>query len=132
MLTGLKKLWKNSEGVEAIEMAFVLPVFLLFVVGIIEFGRAYWISDSMQLSIDEAGRYAMLNTTATDSQIISTAKSNLYGLDPNAFTVTSTSQTISGINYKRINATYIFTFSIPNLFPFGDITLTRQTTVPLL
>lgn len=132
MLRILKKLLKNNEGTEAIEMAFVLPVFLLFVLGIIEFGRAYWIMDSMQLSIDEAGRYVMLNTTATDSQIISTAKNNLYGLNQNDFTVTTDSQTINGINYKRINATYLFTFSIPNLFPFSNITLTRQTTVPLL
>lgn len=132
MFHRLKKLWKNNEGVEAIEMAFVLPVFLLFVLGIIEFGRAYWITDSMQLSIDEAGRYAMLNSTASDTQIISTAKANLYGLDPNNFTITSTSETISGINYKHIVATYSFHFSVPNLLPFGNITLTRQTTVPLL
>lgn len=132
MFCKLKKLWRNNEGVEAIEMAFVLPIFLLFVLGIIEFGRAYWIMDSMQFSIDEAGRYAMLNSTATDVQIISTAKANLYGLDPTSFTVTSTSQTVSGINYKQIIATYNFTFAVPNLLPFGNIALTRQTQVPLL
>ncbi len=132
MQNKLKKLWKNNEGSEAIEMAFVLPVFLLFVLGIIEFGRAYWIMHSMQLSIDEAGRYAMLNTTASDTQIVSTAKGNLYGLNSNDFTVTSTSQTISGVNYKRIVATYVFSFTVPNLLPFGNLTLTRQTTVPLL
>lgn len=113
-------------------MAVVLPIFLLFVLGIIEFGRAYWIEHSMQLSIDEAGRYTMLNTTATDSQITSVAKSNLYGLNPDSFTVSTSSQTIDGINYKSIQASYIFTLSIPNLFPFSSITLTRTTTVPLL
>lgn len=132
MLCKLKHLWKNNEGVEAVEMAFVLPIFLLFVLGIVEFGRAYWIMDSMQLSIDEAGRYAMLNTTATDVQIVATAKANLYGLNANDFTVTSTSETISGVNYKRIMATYSFHFSVPNLLPFGNLTLTRQTAVPIL
>ena len=132
MFKKLKKIWKNNEGVEAIEMAAVLPIFLLFVLGIIEFGRAYWIEHSMQLSIDEAGRYAMLNITATDSQIIAVAKANLYGLNPNNFNVTSTSQTINSLNYKNIQASYVFTLSVPNLFPISSINLSRQTTVPLL
>ena len=132
MLLKFRRLWKNNRAVAAVEMAFVLPLFLLFVLGIIEFGRAYWIMDSMQLSIDEAGRYAMLNTTASDTQIVAKAKANLYGLNPNDFTVTSTSQVISGITYKNIVATYSFHFAVPNLLPFGDLTFTRRTTVPLL
>lgn len=126
------KLQQDEKGAAAVEMAFVLPVFLLFVLGIIEFGRAYWTMNSMQLAIDEAGRYAMVHVTATDSQIISTAKANLYGLNPNQFTITSQSQTMNGINYKTIKATYTFSFIAPRVLPFGNITLTRQTEVPIL
>ncbi|MDE3015523.1 MAG: pilus assembly protein [Pseudomonadota bacterium] len=125
-------LCKHETGAATVEMALVLPVFLLLVLGIMEFGRAYWTLNSMQIAIDEAGRYAMINVAAPDSQIISVAQSNLYGLNPNDFTVTSQSKTINSINYKVITATYTFSFIAPGVLPFGNITLTRQTTVPLV
>ncbi|MDE3038604.1 MAG: pilus assembly protein, partial [Pseudomonadota bacterium] len=78
-------LCKHETGAATVEMALVLPVFLLLVLGIMEFGRAYWTLNSMQIAIDEAGRYAMINVAAPDSQIISVAQSNLYGLNPNDF-----------------------------------------------
>ncbi len=114
------------------ELAFLLPVFLSFLLGVMEFSRAYWILDSMQFAVDEAGRYAMLNTSAADSQIVSTAKSNLYSLNSSNFTVTSVPQTSGGINYKVITATYSFGFIVPDLLPYGNLTLTRSTTVPLI
>ena len=123
---------RDEKGAAAVEMAFILPVFLLFVLGIIEFGRAYWTYNSMQLAIDEAGRYAMIHTTASDSQIASTAKANLYGLDPSKFTITTANTTSNGINYKIIKATYTFSFIAPGVLPFGNILLTRQTEVPIL
>jgi Flp pilus assembly protein TadG len=128
----LNRFRKNDAGAAAIEMAFVLPLFLLFVLGIIEFGRAYWTLNSMQLAVDEAGRYAMVHTTSTDAQIVAAAQANLYGLNANNFTLTSASQTTGGVNYKVITATYVFSFVAPGVLPFGNLNLTRQTTVPLM
>lgn len=123
---------KGNEGVAAIEMALIFPIFLLFILGIIEFSRAYWILHTMQLGVDEAGRYAMVHTTANDSQIVAIAKANMYGLDGTQFTVTSTSENISGVSYKVITVTYPFNFIVPNLLPFNSITFNRSTSVPLL
>jgi Flp pilus assembly protein TadG len=132
MLRIARQLRKNETGAAMVEMAFVLPIFLLFILGVMEFGRAFWTLHSMQLAIDEAGRYAMVHTAASNSQIVSNAQSNLYGLDSSQFTVTATSQTNNGVNYKVIKATYAFSFIAPGILPFGDITLTRTTTVPLI
>lgn len=112
-------------------MALVFPIFLFFVMGMIEFGRAYWTLNSMQYAVDEAGRYAMLNVAASDSQIVSVAKSNLNGLNSSQFNISSSSQTSNGVIYKVIKATYSFTFITPILLPFGNMTLKRSTTVPL-
>lgn len=128
-----KSIRQDQSGAAAVEMAFVLPMFLLLVMGIIEFGRAYWVMNSMQFALDEAGRYAMLHSaTATDSDIVATARNNLYGLDPNSFTVTSASQTVSGVVYKTITASYPFSLVAPGVLPYGDFTLTRSTSVPLM
>jgi len=132
MLRIFYKFLKDRRGAAVVEMAFVLPLFILFVLGIIEFGRAYWTWDSMQLSIDEAGRYAMTNITASDAQIVSVAQNNLYGLAPGNFTITSKSQVSSGVTYKVITATYPFSFVAPGVLPFGNFTLSRSTTVPLM
>ena len=52
---------EGSVAVEAgIAFAFLIPI--LF--GIIEFGIAFYSLNSMQLVIEEAGRYAMVNNTA--------------------------------------------------------------------
>ena len=132
MFKAINKIKKNQKGAAALEMALVFPIFLLFVLGIIEFTRAYWILHTMQLGIDEAGRYAMLHTSASDSVIVSTAKANMYGLDGSQFTVTSASQNINGLSYKVITATYPFNFIVPNLLPFNSITFSRTTSVPLM
>jgi Flp pilus assembly protein TadG len=128
----LRQFLKKENGTAAVEMAFIFPMFILFVVAMIEFGRAYWTWNSMQRAIDEAGRYAMVHITASDSQIVSTARANLSGLNPNSFTVTSVSTVSSGITYKTITATYPFDFVAPGVLPYGSFTLTRSTRVPQL
>ena len=60
---------KNSErrGVAAVEMALVLPLFLLLVFGIIEFGRAMMIASLVTNAAREGARMAVLDgSTNTD------------------------------------------------------------------
>jgi Flp pilus assembly protein TadG len=132
MLNIMRKIKRSEEGTAAIEMAMVFPIFMLFILGIIEFSRAYWTLHTMDLSIEEAARYAIVNTTAYDSAIVAKAKDNLYGFDSSQFTITSQSQNINGITYKVITATYPFNFIIPNLLPFNSITLTRTVSAPII
>ncbi len=128
----IKKFKKSELGAAAIEMALVFPLFILFVLGIIEFSRAYWILHTMQLAIEEAARYATINTTAYDSAVISKAQENLYGFNSSQFTITSASQNVSGVTYKVITASYQFNSVVPNLLPFNGITLTRSISAPLM
>ncbi len=128
----LRKLHKDNRGATAVEMALVLPMFFLFVFGIVEMGRAYWTLHTMQMAVDEAGRYVMINDTASDSQIISRVQSHLYGFNSGSFTITPSSSSASGISYKTIAISYTYSFLVPNLLPFGNLNLTRQTTVPLI
>lgn len=132
MIKLIKKIIRNKEGGAALEMALVFPIFLLFTLGMIELSRAYWVLHTMELSIEEAARYAIVNTTASDSQLVTKAQENLYGFDSSQFTITSVSQNNSGVTYKLITATHQFNFVVPNLLPFNNITLTRSVLAPLL
>jgi len=43
-----------------VDAALIFTALLLLILGIIEFGTAYWAWNTMLLAVEEAGRYAML------------------------------------------------------------------------
>jgi Flp pilus assembly protein TadG len=141
--------WHAVDGVTAVEFAIVAPVFLLLVFGCFEFGRAFWIWNTMQLAVDEGGRYGMVYGTRTigpwgpSTNTCSTslaqcaanyAKTQLYGLNATDFTVTGaqTGATGSATTTLTITATYTFISVVPTLLNLSPITLTRTSTVPLV
>jgi len=56
-----RRLHRACGGATAIEMAFLLPVFLLFLVGIEEFGRALWTQTALQFAVEAAARCAAVS-----------------------------------------------------------------------
>jgi Flp pilus assembly protein TadG len=60
--------WRSSrrgwnEGAAAVEAAITISLSLALVLGIIEFGIAFWQSNTMVLAVQEAGRCVMVNST---------------------------------------------------------------------
>ena len=104
----------------------------LMAFGIISFTQAFWIRNTLQYAVDEAGRYTMINTTATDEQIRTQLRSKLYGMDSNAVTITLSSATSSGITYKTINTSYSFSPFNDGLISIPTISLSTQARVPLI
>ena len=69
----------HTSGAAAIEAAVVLPVYLLFVFGIIEVGHAYWSVNSMQYAADEASR---CNAISNGSGVcLNTASTQTFAID---------------------------------------------------
>ncbi|MCZ2403968.1 pilus assembly protein [Paenarthrobacter sp. Z7-10] len=91
--------FRNSErGAVAVELALVLPVLLLLVLGIMEFGRAYNVQISASQAAREGARYVAVNySTAGFSAATArtTALSSAPGL-PAGSTVTITYTSASG------------------------------------
>jgi Flp pilus assembly protein TadG len=54
--------WKRAAGAELMEMAFVLPVLLSSIIGIIWLGRAYMIYETMNRAAREGARVASANS----------------------------------------------------------------------
>ena len=50
------------EGSAAVEGAIALTFLIPIILGIVEFGIAFYSTNTMQLVIEEAGRYAMINS----------------------------------------------------------------------
>ena len=84
------RLWfRREEGQSIVEAAFVIPLFILILCGIIDFG---WIF-SNQLSVNncsrEGARYAVVNSDAENlSSLVTNRVISVSGIDPSDITVT--------------------------------------------
>jgi Flp pilus assembly protein TadG len=122
---------RATNGAAAVEFALVAPLFILFCIGIFEAGRMMWIRNSIQTATEEAARYAMVHTTATDTEL-ATQAANYYddvSLDAPTFTVTR--DTTGGVNFVTVSGAYTFQFEF-SFFDFGAIQLDGKARVPLI
>jgi len=58
---------RSDRGQSLVEFALVLPVFVILVVGILDFGRAVWATSALASSAREAARYAIVHGGAPDN-----------------------------------------------------------------
>ena len=127
----LRRFLRATNGAAAVEFALVVPVFILFCIGIFEAGRMMWIRNSIQTATEEAARYAMVHTAATDTELAAHA-ANYYddvSLDVPTFTVTR--DTTGGVNFVTVSGAYAFQFEF-SFFDFGTIQLDGKARVPLI
>lgn len=125
----LRSLGREDSGVAAIEFAIASIAILTCIVGAIEFGRYFYIKNTLDYVVTEAGRYAITNPTASDSDIRSQVSTKApSGVTP---TVTVTSTTSGTITYKTITATGSVALA-SKLFPFVSLSVTSRTRVPVM
>jgi Flp pilus assembly protein TadG len=105
---------RACDGVAAIELAILLPVFLVMFLGVIEFGRMMWTQASLQAAVETAARCLAVGScsnaqTAVDNQMAG------YGY---AATQPTVSASTSGCG-SQVSATLRFTFVVHGLFPWS-------------
>jgi Flp pilus assembly protein TadG len=122
ILRNLRCFLRATNGAAAVEFAIVAPIFILFCIGIFEAGRMMWIRNSIQTATEEAARYAMVHTTATDTELA-------VSLDAPTFTITR--DTTDGVNFVTVSGAYTFQFEF-TFFDFGNIELNGKARVPLI
>jgi Flp pilus assembly protein TadG len=114
------------SGSAAVEMAIVLPVVMLFLFGLTEFGRAIWTQATLDYAVESAARCAAISATCATTALTQTyAVSRSAGLTvlPSVFTVTTPT---CG---KQVTATLPFQFAVPKLLPYV-LTLTSSACYP--
>lgn len=105
MLNLLRRFRDNQAGTSMIEFGIAGPVVLMAIIGCVEFGRFFWIRNSLEYAVEEAGRYAVINKTASTSQIETQIRSKVMGIDPSIITVSVTPSAGPSVTYKTIVAT---------------------------
>lgn len=90
----IRRLVGDSAGAAAVEFALVVPIFLLLLIGIMEFGRLLWTQNALHYAVEEAARCSAIDSSlcgsATATQSFAATRS---GLDfaTSVFTVTTAS-----------------------------------------
>jgi Flp pilus assembly protein TadG len=64
----LKRSKPGERGAAAVEFALILPILLLLVLGLVEFGRAYNVQISLSNAAREGARYMAIHNRADDAK----------------------------------------------------------------
>jgi Flp pilus assembly protein TadG len=113
-------------------MAVALPLLIAMMAGIFDFGRYYWIRNSMQLATEETGRYVMVTGTTSPTEVQSYLQSKVEAVPSTQVIVSVAPSTASAVNYLTITATYSFSTIFGNLGGLGNRTLTTRIKVPIV
>lgn len=110
----------SDAGAAMVEMALVLPLLVLLILGIFEFGRAY----NARITLTHATREAVreYSISADQSRAVAVLEAAATPLDPSAISV-DLSECVRGLP-ASVTASYPFTFS----YLFGSATVTMTST----
>src|SRR3712207_6589249 len=105
---------RDERGAVVVEFAVVLPLLVLFVFGIVEFGRAYNARLELVSAVREGARAAAVGGTAvTNGEVAQRTKDAAPGLSgPIAVNATLCGGTPAPLN-AEVRASYPFTYDIP-------------------
>jgi Flp pilus assembly protein TadG len=121
-----KNIRRDERGVAMIEMAFALPILLLFVFGIFQFGVILQANAGIQHALGEGARYATLYPKPADNLIQSKMANEVFGLNVGTFSAptVTTPETSVCTNCRLLTVNYTVT---PNFVFFSGpaITLNR-------
>jgi Flp pilus assembly protein TadG len=117
-----------ERGAAAVELAIILPILLLCVLGLIEFGRVIWTKATLDYAVQAASRCAAVDQltcgTVTETQEYAATKAPGLSVPASVFTVTTPS---CGV---QVAATLTFEFLVPALLPYSQ-TLTAAACFPV-
>jgi hypothetical protein len=128
----LRKLRKDEQGAAAIEMAFSLPILILFIYGIFQVGVVMAADAGMQHALGEGARLATLYPTPSDDTIKAKIQSKVFGVYIGTFSTPTVTDPGSSACSKCRDLAVRYTVT-PNFLFFNGpaITLNRSKRVYL-
>jgi Flp pilus assembly protein TadG len=128
----LRRLARAVDGVETIEFAFAALPLLMFLLGVVEFARLYWVQSELQYAAEAAARCLTTNccgsapaacaNSSGNNGVQAYAATQVLGMtvsssDLQSFTVSTAS---CG---NQVSFTYTFHFLVGQIVPHSNIAL---------
>lgn len=126
---------RDERGASAVEFALVVPLLLMLVLGIIDFGRLLFVTQSLTAAVREGGRELATLPNLGDATRRAAVQARVVGaFQPmggaaitGAQVVLSTAPDAGGnVTVRVAGYTYVPVTPIARLVGFGTITLSRQ------
>jgi len=130
---GIRTVRKREKGQNLVEFALILPVFLLLVVGMAEFGRGWMTRNILTGAAREGARVAAVAQDLTQSQVQGTARVNSVllsaGITPDSVNVFDPALPVNSIQVDvRYTVSVLLAGFIPGL-PGPTFVLTGTATM---
>ena len=133
----LLRFLKHRSGATAIEFAIVGSVFIVLVLGAVEFGRVFYMRGKLSFAADTGARLVLMTSRETDDRTasiaeITTAVKTAFGTEEETkdLTIVVASESLDGVDYRTLSLTYPMTLIIPGVSQ--DINITQFRRTPML
>jgi Flp pilus assembly protein TadG len=133
-----RRLWSNKTmkhrtyhgGQSLVEFALLATLLISLLLGIVDFGRAYYTQVQIKNAVGEAGYYAIQHA-GDDAGIESAIRQELSHLDQAALDIPSPTRICTaGAGQTRIQVSYEHNLLFSFIIPSASVTLSNETVVP--
>lgn len=119
------RLLRERSGAVAVEFALTVPILLVALLGIIEFGRVLWAQNALHYAVEEAARCATIDLTTCGN----TSETQTYASTASGYTFATSIFTVTVATCgNQVSASYPFQF-LTSLVSY-NLTLTAQACYP--
>ncbi|MEH6623317.1 MAG: TadE family protein [Dietzia maris] len=121
----------RDRGAAAVEFALLLPILLLLVLGILEFGRAYHVQTTLSNAARDGVRVMALQDSVTAAVAAVETSASPLDLSDADVTITPTagcSSALTGAGLASVTIEYPFSL-VSGFLPIDDLTLTGKGTM---
>lgn len=120
----------RDRGAAAVEFALVLPILLLLVIGILEFGRAYHVQTTLSNAARDGVRVMALQDSVTAARTTTKASAQSLTLNDAMISVTPSTCSSSAAEPGMATVTITYPFALASGFlPIDDFQLTGKGTM---
>lgn len=109
---------RDARGAAAIEFAFVVPLLLMVMFAVFQFGWAQHRLSSVRQASEEAIRALAIDPSLTQAAIHTLITGSLEATGEGDVAVTLVKEPVSGGEIARVTAIYVAEFGIPGLAAF--------------
>jgi Flp pilus assembly protein TadG len=125
-----------GRGQSLVEVALVLPILLIIMMGLLDFGRAFYIQVALRDAADEGAVYAAIhpNDTTGIEQRVVYASTMLFTIDPATISVVLPANMVAGEPVTVIisHPLQLYTPFVQGLVSGGTLTINGQSTQPII
>lgn len=123
-----RRLSRDSSGATAVEFALILPLILVLLGGMLEFGRAMWVRQDLQFAVEEAVRYGLAHDTISADTISARVTDAMQAVGPSSSAVTVTTTLAADSITVTASVNFVPVFS--GIIPDNALTLSARARMP--